>query len=197
MKQARQRDERDANLYKVAELFRLRDYAVSYVSLTLLAVWVMVLIRIAFIILIDDRVALLAVTAMMCSLFLGWGIAALLSPINPTEEGRFSRLVSVLGGLVSGFTLAKAEQIISNLGFDASKASVSVGAAFFVLAPLSCFLTGLISAFIVRSVVVSKEQNRRDVDRRRLEEQEKSGPVPAEVSVRGVNAKETKQNTDV
>jgi hypothetical protein len=171
-------DDKDINLYKVTEPFRYRDYTISWVSLSLLALWVFVLIIVSFIVLGDVQTALVAITAMMCALFLGWGIAALLSPLDATEEGRFTRLASTLGGVVSGFTLAKAGQIATFFGLaNGSQVLTNVSAAFFVLAPLSCFLTGLISAFIIRAVVVSMAQNKRDILRRNLDDLQRPYPV--------------------
>jgi hypothetical protein len=98
-----------------------------------------------------------------------------MSPLDTLEEARFPKMISALGGVISGFTIAKAGEIVTFLsGKFPQTSSDPVVATFIVLAPSSTFLAGLISSFVFRHAVISLQQNRRDVLRRKLDEFERA-----------------------
>ena len=146
----------------------LRDYPMTRLGVLALSVWLVAVIVIGFLAMSNARMALLAMTAMICTAIFGYGIAALLTPLDQTEASRFPRIVAAIGGVVSGFTLGKAGAIAEFLKSTLpAQPSDFVDTMFLLVGPLSTFLTGLIAGFVVRTAQVSLEENRRRLARQR------------------------------
>jgi hypothetical protein len=166
----------DPNIYKVIHRYSWKEYPATIITLLLMVSITLVLMAFSFIVLSDFKRALLAIVAIILALLLGWTIASLLSPITVTEENRFPRILSTIGGVVSGFTLAKIGDIVS---FIRDNIPNPVGGnpielSFFLLAPLTCVLVGLLSAFVWRNALMIHEENRLQVYRRKLHEAEEA-----------------------
>ncbi len=163
--------EDEPNLFLVVEPFTFGSYSAAVISLALIVAFLAVLVRIVFASEASFDHALLIVVAMIFALLLGWVLASLFSPLSSTEETQFRRILGTLGGVISGFTLAKVSDLIKYLSDKFTGAPdnwVEIG--FFVLTPLSCLLAGIISATIFRAVIVSYWENRRQLQRRLLYE---------------------------
>jgi hypothetical protein len=141
-------------------VYQLTDYKVTLCGMPLLMVSLVAVICFVCFGISTARMTMLALTAMTCSLAFGYGIAALLTPLDKTEQGRFPRLLTALGGVVSGFTLGKAGEIITFLSDRLPPAHDDfVDTMFLLLGPLATFLIGLISGFVLRTFQVDWQEN--------------------------------------
>jgi hypothetical protein len=164
----------DAELFRIAEPYTLRDFPGTIIALCLLLSISGAFMLASFYILEDAKAALLAIMAMVTTLLAGGGLAALFSPISSYEETRFPRMIGILGGVVSGFTLAKIDVIFSHLQtiFPGTGTDDPLQKSFLVLAPFGCFLIGALASFVLRTALVVQSENRLQVRRRRLFEEQ-------------------------
>jgi hypothetical protein len=164
----------DKSLYRVVDKFELKDYKPAICTIIFLAGLILSFIAIAFKIMPDVATALLVIVVIVCACLLGGGIASLFTPITSTEETRFPRILGTLGGAVSGFTLAKIDSAASYFAgyFKATlppEHPIEIG--YMLVAPLACFLASIILAAVLRTSVISYEENRLQILRRKLWEQ--------------------------
>jgi hypothetical protein len=138
------------------------DRHVTIVGLVLLLAGLLLAVLFAFLAASTMRMAFLVVTAMLASLVFGYGIASLLNPLDQTEATRFPRIVTALGGVVSGFTLAKAGEIATFVGARLPAGPGDfVDSMFLVVGPLAAWLVGLMAGFVVRTAQVELAANQR------------------------------------
>jgi hypothetical protein len=96
----------------VAEPFALKSYPVALISLGLITAFLVIVVRIVWVAEATRDQALLVIVAMILALLSGWALASLFSPLTTTEESQFRRILGTLGGVISGFTLAKVSDLI-------------------------------------------------------------------------------------
>jgi hypothetical protein len=111
--------------------------------------------------------------AMIFSLVFGGGTASLLSPITSNEESQFPRILGFLGGVVSGFTLGKIGDIVQFVETTIPTPTTDpIEVYFFFLGPLTCYLIGIFFTWILRTALKTFEENRLDVLRRQMYEED-------------------------
>jgi archaellum biogenesis protein FlaJ (TadC family) len=171
----------DDRLFKTAELYSAKDFITTFVTLGVSLMIIISLMLTSYYIMSKsfEKTVITNVTMIIALLF-GGGLAALFSPLSSREATQFQRITQTLAGVISGFILGKIDAIVSFFREKIPSPTDSpIEVDFLFAAPLACFLIGLISSFVLRAAIISRDENRKDVLRRGVYEQERAAALAA------------------